>query len=90
MPIGKKSSKVRDKWQRKMPGMPIYATFGTWQPTIKNASNLRAKWQYRVSRVSFINHKFIFPRSSWISADFASLLLISSVQSLLMLSNEPR
>jgi hypothetical protein len=30
MPIGKKnSSKVRDKWQRKILGMTIYDTFGS-------------------------------------------------------------
>jgi hypothetical protein len=30
MPIGKKkSSKVRDKWQRKLLGMPIYAVSGS-------------------------------------------------------------
>jgi hypothetical protein len=25
----KNSSKVREKWQRKIPGMPIYAIFGS-------------------------------------------------------------
>ncbi len=29
MRIGKNSSKVRDKWQRKVLGMPIYAAFGS-------------------------------------------------------------
>ncbi len=55
MPIGKrKSSKVRDKWQRKILGMPIYI----WQPTIFHVAKLRAKWQYRVSRAISSNRQF--------------------------------
>jgi hypothetical protein len=39
----KNSSKVRDKWQRK-----IHAKFGI---PLFYVTKLRAKWQYRVSRV---------------------------------------
>jgi hypothetical protein len=42
------SSKVRDKRQRKIPRMPIYATFGIPRFYV---TKLRAKRQYRVSRV---------------------------------------
>jgi hypothetical protein len=43
--MAKKSSNIRDKWQRQILGMPNYAASGV--AILFDVAKLRAKWQYR-------------------------------------------